>query len=804
MNARTLCAALLLLAATHLLAQPLDDARWDRRFADAPRTVGTIQALAYLDGDIVVAGNFTMIDDTPARNLARWDSSEQRWIAFADVNGPVQALAVSYDRTRVYIGGSFTSVGTVAIQNVAVWDRATDTWSALPGSSAIEFLPGGILSLETRARDLFVGGFLRFRDGDPSLNVAMWRYIEQRWVPMGRGLDPSSVVTDIQSVGLSVFVAGDIDSADGIPVRNIAAWNIETGRWDSLGSGIPGSIEGLAGIGDDLYVGGAFASAGGVATRNLARYSESDRQWSSIDTGVGDDRTYVYGLVAHGDRLAVAVISLVNQTTFRGIALVDPATGAITTPDKGVNGLVGAMAARDGEIVVAGDLTQAGDVRVARIARYDALTRKWGALTHRAFHAINGVVRAIVPQGDGFYAAGDFSSAGYLAARNIAYWNGAAWEQLGDGLNGPVFALLLHDDTLYAGGLFSAAGSVEVANIARWSPTTRTWSALRIGLDGPVRALAADSSGRIYAGGEFTGAVGEESPGVIEWSGGGWRPITTSGALDGIVYALATVGGDLYVGGNYRIEGTQDEIIHIGRYARSSGTWTSLGTGVDLPIVALLADGAGVVAGGPISRAGDADVAFVARWDGATWSRVGSGLTGERAIYSIARHGRNLVVGGAFTSDGAAPRFLAVLEGGTWRPLASGTDSTVYALASSGGDLIIGGSFRRAGDTTSRGIAIWHGVTSSTGTEMSSNGIVATIAPNPVGDHAALRVRLEIPSAVTVALVDALGRVATSQSRLLPAGEHIMSLDLTNVVPGAWFARVEVGNRVSVIPVVVR
>jgi hypothetical protein len=65
-------------------------------------------------------------------------------------------------------------------------------------------------------------------------------------------------------------------------------------------------------------------------------------------------------------------------------------------------------------------------------------------------------------------AGGDFTTAGGVAANNIARWNGNAWQPLGSGTNGGVNALIGYNGELIAGGWFTTAGGVDSAYWARW------------------------------------------------------------------------------------------------------------------------------------------------------------------------------------------------------------------------------------------------------------------------------------------------------------------------------------------------
>src|SRR5688572_2258167 len=102
--------------------------------------------------------------------------------------------------------------------------------------------------------------------------------------------------------------------------------------------------------------------------------------------------------------------------------------------------------------------------------------------------------RAAIVHDDGsgpaVFICGRFNQAGGVAANNIAKWNGSAWSALGSGItngqpfNISVLTMAVYDDglgggpQLYAAGIFDTAGGVAAKNIARWDG--RAWHALPI------------------------------------------------------------------------------------------------------------------------------------------------------------------------------------------------------------------------------------------------------------------------------------------------------------------------------------
>lgn len=104
--------------------------------------------------------------------------------------------------------------------------------------------------------------------------------------------------------------------------------------------------------------------------------------------------------------------------------------------------------------------------------------------------------------GDGpaLYAGGSFITAGDTPALHIARWDGQDWHPVGSGVNGLVISLADFDDgsgggsALYAGGEFTMADGVPARNIARWNGAA--WEAVGEGVDGQVLAMVSSTTVR--------------------------------------------------------------------------------------------------------------------------------------------------------------------------------------------------------------------------------------------------------------------------------------------------------------------
>jgi hypothetical protein len=341
--------------------------------------------------------------------------------------------------------------------------------------------------------------------------------------------------------------------------------------------------------------------------------------------------------------------------------------------------------------------------------------------------------------GPALYAAGSFGSAGGAPADHIAKWNGTRWSALGAGLNDWVSALAVFDDgsgsgpALYAGGFFNRAGGVDALGIAKWDGTS--WSEVGEGVGLVVYALTVfdDGSGggpALYAGGTFGWAGGVEANRIAKWDGTTWSPLG-SGMSGGIVRALTVFddggGPALYAGGSFTIAGGTP----VNRIAKWNGTsWSALGGGMTAPgssisALAVFDDGSGggpaLYAGGNFAMAGGATANGIAKWNGTSWSALGTGLIGGGAYALTAfddgsGSGPSLYAGGYFTAAGGVKaNYISKWDGTSWSALGSEVNGPVIAMTvfdDDGGDgtvLCAGGEFTSVGGLPAICIAKWNG-----------------------------------------------------------------------------------------------
>ena len=365
-------------------------------------------------------------------------------------------------------------------------------------------------------------------------------------------------------------------------------------------------------------------------------------------------------------------------------------------------------------LYVGGEFTSIGGVSASGIAKWDGVG--WSEVAGGVQTPLgqSGAVYALEVFDDGkgaaLFVAGAFVSAGGSPANRIAKWDGQVWSPLGSGTNSRINALAVYDDgsghgpALFVGGHFWMAGGLLSDSLAIWDG--QEWSQSPTGIlpgSGYITAFTVFDDGRgdassLIVGGQFLW-FGSGSTHLGRWDGSRWSSMGSvsrgSSILSGPgtrVTSLAAFddgsgsGEQLYVGGDFtKIEGTA--VSHIARWDGLS--WSSLGAGVsgsgqpNVEVLSVFDGGQGggpsLIVGGDFDSAGSVAAGSIARWDGSTWSALGTGaelggtdpiVRSLGAISDVGGVGPTLYVGGSFTL-GSQIQNLAQWDGSNWSGVAS-------------------------------------------------------------------------------------------------------------------------------------
>lgn len=714
------------------------DENWVSMGGVLPGTDGAVSVVVTRGDNVYIGGAFKTSGGLPnTKGIAMWDGVSWKALGTGISNGS-NVSALTFDPAgNLYVAGSFNSIGGLLVGNIAKWDGLA--WNALGtgvGGGKINALASDT------AGNIYATGDFTSAGGAAASRIARWD--GTTWSALGSGLDGAG--NALATNGSSLFVGGGFTSAGGISANYIARWDGFT--WSVPSSGMNKLVRTLAfDSSGNLYAGGDFTSAGGVTVNRVAKWD--GLAWS--DMGVGLSQTVIFSLVVDKTNTVYVGGRFVIYGASAGIAKWSGTEWIALDSGRPNNVAVMSIAVSDtSQLYAGGDYKQIGGSNGNYVAKWNGSS--WSSLGI----GINANVNAVAKDLNGnIYIGGAFTNVfGQSGTSGVAKWNGTVWSALGGGVSGVVWALATDGDgNLYAGGLFASAGGLTANNIARWNGSS--WVAMSSGVNGQILALTIGEDGKVYAGGSFTSAGGVAANRIAYWDGSAWYACGTG--VSGTVRAIAVDAADrLYVGNNHRVDlwdGTTWTLLGLGG---SSGNIISslvldnsdaLYVGGDFTTM-------NYYAGGPyIPSYG------ISKWDGFAWSALGNGFRCNACGGNVPRVSAIVIdkygsfpgvyAAGLFDTAGSvAANGVARWDGSTWSALGSGVRGpnglmydypnlyNVSALTlDDQGQLFIGGQFLFAGSSVSAFLAKWISDADSDGVENSYDAFPTNAAATTDADH---------------------------------------------------------------------
>jgi RHS repeat-associated protein len=701
--------------------------RWDgqqfRALQGGEPSGGPVRALAVFDdgsgAQLYAGGSFTTVGTTAVNGIARWNGTtwsalgqgvqwEYRVVFGTDTctvsAGAVYALDVFDDGggPALFVGGLFNHVnGAGGADNVARWRNSA--WDGLGAPTSCVPLGVGTVAPTVYSLTHFdsgsgpqlcAGGTFSSLGGTTAKNVA--RRVNNGWQALDGGLsriiyngsEDQAMVNALavydSGSGPELVAAGLFNRAgsSGLSVNSLSRWN--GSRWAALGEGLLTYYTSLQ----------AQAGVQALAVHDLGRGPE----------------LYAIGKLSGTSATKFGTIARWNGVTWRAAG-----SGPATATEGGM-----VLFSWGKELLAGGDFTSAGGKNLGGIARFDGFD--WTGFGD----GLDGEVLALASYDDGtgsaLYLGGKFRSAGGVMLNGIARWDGSAFSPLGAGTDRNVNALEVFDDgrgpALYVGGNFASVDGLATKGIARWDGGS--WEAVGSGLPQTagvptVYAMKSfdDGTGRaLFVGGSFSSAGGVPVTNIARWTGSSWS--TAGQALNGVFYSFSpgTVGGvtSLYAGGTFWSSSGSTNPNHVARW--SNGSWVAVGSGPSSDQRALAPWGTNALLAGGIFPN------YAMRWNGSTWSTVGaaggstSNWTNSIALWDDGR-GSAAYFGGLFGALGTPTgNRISRWNGSSWSGLGSGISSgSVSALATAeemtGSALYLGGSFSAVNGVASSNLARW-------------------------------------------------------------------------------------------------
>jgi len=553
--------------------------------------------------------------------------------------------------------------------------------------------------------DLIAGG--NFLQAGTVVCDKLARWNGSSWSAVGGGMGQSGHVNTVLFLpNGDLMVGGYLNMAGSVPVSNLALWN--GASWSSMGLGADHWILKLVSMPNgDVIAAGHFTSIDGQPANRVARWNGST--WAPLGGGC-DDSVFDAIVLPNGDLVVCGAFATAGGQPAAGLARWDGTawSGFGGTPGN----LINCLGLHQGQLVAAGSFAAIGGVPAAGIARWNGIT--W--LPFGSGMELGGnsgpAGMAQLPNGD-LFVVGGFAAAGGRPARSVARWDGSAWHPTGTGSDGTVTNLVRTNAGFVATGNFQTIGGIAAGGVAHRDASG--WAALP-----PIQANDVATS----PNGDLVAATGSASVARYAWTGT-WDEVPGTFALGSPYFwapattrVLALPGGDIVAGGSFL---TVDGVAcnHIARW--NGASWVPMGTGLETvpqntfvpPRVEALArmPNGDLIVAGSFNRAGGTPANGIARWNGSTWAPLGAGITGARCLTVLANG--DLVAGGQLVSFGNG---LARWNGSAWSyfgtSLQAGPTGQVNAIVELGnGHLIVGGEFSAAAGLPANNIARWDGTT---------------------------------------------------------------------------------------------
>lgn len=349
-----------------------------------------------------------------------------------------------------------------------------------------------------------------------------------------------------------------------------------------------------------------------------------------------------------------------------------------------------------GYVIIAGDPAYlgSGSTSASTVWELNLATRTWTSLGGGTNGSVDAV--AAMPGGD-IIVAGDFSSAGGVAASRIARWDGSAWHALGSGITDGFVNVrdleVAPNGTLVVAGGWWVVGGLFSPSIARWSPTAG-WSSISYPYQ--INDISIRPNGNIVAASTGASPPSQLFPSsLIEWNGTNWSPLGGSFPI-ATESALVLPNGDVLVS-------RRDPLAQSvpAQFRLWNGTsWTTLAT----------ENGAGKAFVGSDGETYYYDTSRVYRKVGNAWQTyVGYGLNyaapipGRSELFAV----RGVSFGaGIVTLQGPDPS-PTILPRAV--PVARGIDSVIESMTTlADGSIVAAGRFTQVGGVASQGVALWN------------------------------------------------------------------------------------------------
>ncbi len=266
---------------------------------------GSVNSIVSSGSTLYLGGTFTVVNSpfVGSSGAAIDTTTSLANTNFPQVNGTVSAV-INDGVGGWYIGGNFTQVGPLARNNLAQIDSLGNVTSFNPNMN------GAVNALALTGTSLYAGGLFTSVNGGTTRN-----YLAAIDTTTGTATsfnpNMNSQVSALALTGTSLYAGGWFTTVNGGTTRNyLAAIDTTTGTATSFNPNMNGAVSALALTGTSLYAGGWFTSVNGGTTRN---------RLAAIDTTTGTATSFNPDMNSQVNALALTGTSLYAGGSFTSV-----------------------------------------------------------------------------------------------------------------------------------------------------------------------------------------------------------------------------------------------------------------------------------------------------------------------------------------------------------------------------------------------------------------------------------------------------------------------------------------------------
>lgn len=315
-----------------------------------------------------------------------------------------------------------------------------------------------------------------------------------------------------------------------------------------------------------------------------------------------------------------------------------------------------------------------------------------------------------------------------LVCKSVLY--GQGWQELGTGSNALNAYNVITSICVDSGGIVYASGFTDAITptgahsyVEKWDGST--WSRVGPGSDSiiykGISAMCIDAAHNVYVAAVYTDTTGDGF--VAKWDGVSWSRVGSGVHALHINSYINSICidkfGNLYAAGEF----TDSAVFPNGHayVAKWDGaTWSELGTNsnalnADAMINSIIADTMGNIYAAGNFRSYPGGFAYVAKWNGTNWSELGSGsnaLHANQPIWAITQDKAGNIYAGGYFTDPLGYSYVAQWNGLTWSELGVGSNALnpnydILSICTDGNNNVYAaGDFRIGGKMY---VAKWNG-----------------------------------------------------------------------------------------------